>query len=94
MKKKRGSKQKSPASLPATQADVKRAKVQATADATRLCWAIFFRVLIDKHGATNEDLRKLWDEINDYSEAVASGEISRSDILDSLKQEDGVVVQV
>lgn len=85
-------KRKSPASIHATMADVNKAKKAATDISIKMCWGIFFRVLIDKHGYTQDQLKTLWNEINDYSSAVARGDISVSEILDTLKQEDGMVV--
>lgn len=85
-------KRKSPASIHATIADVNKAKKAATDISVKMCWGIFFRVLIDKHGCTPEQLKILWQEINDYSDAVVRGDVSVSEILDTLKQEDGMVV--
>lgn len=85
-------KRKSPASIHATMADVNKAKKAATDISIKMCWGIFFRVLIDKHGYTQDQLKTLWNEINDYSSAVARGDVSVSEILDTLKQEDGMVV--
>lgn len=85
-------KRKNPASIHATMADVNKAKKAATDISIKMCWGIFFRVLIDKHGYTQDQLKNLWNEINDYSSAVARGDVSVSEILDTLKQEDGMVV--
>lgn len=86
------SKRRSPASIPATQQDVERAKEEARIEATKIAWAIMFRVLIDKHGATITELQQLWREVEDYSEDVAAGRLKVADIRDSLKQEDGVII--
>lgn len=91
MPKKRHRK-RSPASMPATVQDVNRAKERAVAEAVTQCWSIFFRVLIDKHGATIPELQQLWREVEDYSEDVAAGRLKVADIRDSLKQEDGVII--
>ena len=88
-KKRRG---RSPASMPATVQDVNRAKEKAVEEAVAQCWSIFFRVLIDKHGATIQELQQLWREVEDYSEDVAAGKLTVADIRDSLKQEDGVII--
>ena len=43
-----------PRRIPATQADVQRAKDTATADACRVTLAIFFTALLDKEGMDAE----------------------------------------
>lgn len=49
---------------PATHADVNRAKKQATQTAMRRLLYIVLFILIDKHGAPEEDIHQLAAEIN------------------------------
>lgn len=83
-------KRKSPASVKVSLSDLNKAKMEATNKAVEICWCIMFRVLIDKYGFTQEELKKLWNDIENYGEAVATGKISVSEIADTLKQEDGL----
>ena len=89
-KSKSHSKRRSPASIHATQQDVERAKDEARIEATKIAWAIMFRVLIDKHGARPEEIKQLVEEVEDYSDAINKGEVKLRDILQSLKEEDDV----
>ena len=67
--------------------DVKRAKEKAQSEATSLAIALFFTVLLDKHGATAEDLQKLWGEINNLSDSVSKGYVSAWDLKKTLEEE-------
>ena len=53
MKKAKNGKRKSPNSIPATKADVAKAKKEASSEAVTRAWAIMFSVLHDKRRATN-----------------------------------------
>lgn len=52
------SRKANPRRRPATMADVERAKQEAQAEAISYAMTIFFTVLCDKHGATDEELRQ------------------------------------
>lgn len=85
-------KKTNPRRRPATQADVKKAKTEAHEQAIRLTWSIFFTVLRDKHGATIEELRQFWDEVNDLSDSIAKGYCTVADLREILKTEAGAVI--
>lgn len=81
-----------PRRRPATQADVNRAKKLASNESIRIAWAIMFTVLRDKEGYELEDLRRVWNEVEDLSEGIADGYVTVADLKDVLKQEIGAVV--
>jgi len=72
---------------PATMADVVKAKKAAHTEAIGYAMAIFFTVLFDKHGATKDELRVFWDEVNELSEAVADGYVTMPDLRRVLDKE-------
>ena len=69
-----------PRRRPATQADVERAKREATNEAMKRVLYLILFLLIDKHGAPLEDIQQLAMEVNDEADSVASGEIKWKDI--------------
>lgn len=81
------SRKTNPRRIPATQADVKRAKDKATGDACRACMAIFFTVLLDKEQADKETLQRVWGEVESLSDSVAKGYASISDLMRVLREE-------
>lgn len=81
------SRKTNPRRIPATQADVKRAKDKATSDACRACMAIFFTVLLDKEQADKETLQRVWGEVESLSDSVAKGYASISDLMRVLREE-------
>lgn len=90
MKKKRVN----PNRRPATQADVKKAKLQAQDLAVELAWSIFFTVLADKEGYELDDLRRVWEEVNDLSDSIARGYCTVRDLRSILREEMGVDINV
>lgn len=48
---------------------------------------IFFSVLCDKHGATDAELRRFWDEVNYLSESIVQGYVSLADLRHTLRTE-------
>lgn len=72
---------------PATQADVKRAKREAQNEALSLSMVIFLTVMKDKEGATNEDLYRIWKEIEDLSDSVVQGYVDLWDLKTVLEKE-------
>lgn len=76
-----------PRRRPATLADVERAKREAADDAmTRILQMVLF-VLLDKHGATHEELGRLSEEINYLADSIVSGYVSWRDIEKALGEE-------
>lgn len=87
----KGKKKRTPLTRqPATMADVKRAKEQATSDGCRLALALFFTVLLDKEGMSAEDLQRIWKEVEYLSESVAEGRVNANDLVHVLKEEYGI----
>ena len=70
-------------------ADVERAKKQGVRDAIEFAWAIIFTALRDKEGMELEDLRRIWQEVNDVAESFSKGYITISDLKKVLKEEIG-----
>lgn len=86
MKKKR---KPNPNKHPATQADVNRARKQATHEAVEFAWAIIFSVLADKEGMEYEDLQRIWAEVNALSKSISDGYATIPDLKQVLKLEKG-----
>lgn len=81
-----------PRRRPATQADVNRAKKDAQGEAISLAMTIMFTALLDKEGFTQEDLQRLWREVNDLSDSIAQGYVSAADLRNVLRREYDVYV--
>ena len=81
-----------PRRRPATQADVERAKKAAQGEAISLAMTIMFTALLDKEGFTQEDLQRLWREVNDLSDSIAKGYVSAADLRNVLRREYEVYV--
>ena len=81
-----------PRRRPATQADVERAKKDAQGEAISLAMTIMFTALLDKEGFTQEDLQRLWREVNDLSDSIAQGYVSAADLRNVLRREYEVYV--
>lgn len=82
-----------PRRRPATQADVAKARREATDNAVRLAWSIFFTVLSDKEGYQLEDLQRVWHEIEDLSDSIVQGYCNVADLRAVLREEAGVDIQ-
>lgn len=76
-----------PRNRPATIADVKRAKSQATDAGTRIAMAIMFTVLADKQGFDLERMRETWEQVLDLSDSVAERRVSIADLCCVLREE-------
>ena len=81
-----------PRRRPATEADVRKAKDAAVSVAIDAAWAIFFTVLRDKEGMENDQLRRIWDYVNDLSDGIAQGYVSVSDLMETLREEAGLTI--
>ena len=81
-----------PRRRPATQADVERAKKAAQGEAISLAMTIMFTALLDKEGFAQEDLQRLWREVNDLSDSIAQGYVSAADLRNVLRREYDVYV--
>lgn len=80
-------KKTNPHRRPATQADVKRAKQDAQNKALSLAIVLFLTVMKDKENASNEDLHRIWKEIEDLSDSVAQGYVDLWDLKTVLREE-------
>lgn len=78
---------------PVTQADIDKAKREATDAGVTYAWAIFFSVLRDKEGADVETLRRIWAEVEDLSDSVVRGYVSIRDLQRTLEEEIGAVLR-
>lgn len=81
-----------PRRRPATLADVEKAKKQAQSEAVKYAWAIMFSVLRDKEGWGVVRLKRLWDEVEDLSDSIGKGYVSVRDLLETLEEEIGAVL--
>ena len=76
-----------PRKLPATQADVKRARKEGQEFGTRMATVLFLSVLLDKEGADGEIIRRVWNEINDLAQSVVDGYVNLHDLRKVLLDE-------
>lgn len=82
-----------PRKRPATQADVNKAKKLAIDAAIDVSWAISLTVLRDKWGFGRIRLHRYWDQINRLSEEMAEGRVSVTDLMDTLREEAGIIIE-
>ena len=82
-----------PRRIPATQADVDRAKREAVSQSVTYAWAIMFTALRDKFGWGGVRLRRLWDAINGLSDSIGQGYIKADDLVKTLRDEAGIVLK-
>lgn len=76
-----------PRRRPVNQADVARAKAQAVDEAmTRMLQMVLY-VLVDKHGATHEELSQLAAEVNYLADSINRKYLSFADIERMLDEE-------
>ena len=76
-----------PRKRPATQADVEKAKKQATTEAVSLAMTIFLTVLKDKNGFSNEELLDTWKNVESLSESITDGYVNIYDLRTVLREE-------
>lgn len=79
-----------PRKVPVSQADINKAKRQATEEAMRTIVALVLFILIDKHDAPTEDIQQLASELNYYADSVARGYIKWKDVERVVFEEYGV----
>lgn len=83
-------KKTNPRRIPATWADVERARQDGIDEAIKHCWAIFFNVLMDKEHAEIDDLIRVWKEVDELSHSVEQGYVTIADLIYTLKTEVGI----
>lgn len=76
----------------ATEADVKRAKREATSAAIDAAWAIFFTALRDKEGFGKVRLKRVWESVSGISESISQGYVDVRDLMDTLRDEAGITL--
>lgn len=81
------SKKTNPRRRPATEADVKRAKAQATDEAMRTILYMVLYVLVDKHDATPEEIAQIAAEVNYVADSINKGYLRWEDIMHMLEDE-------
>ena len=81
-----------PRRRPATQADINRAKREATDFAVERLWSIMFTVLRDKEGYDLDGLRRVWQEVDDLADSISRGYCTVQDLKHILKEEEGAVI--
>lgn len=82
-----------PRRRPATQADIERAKQDATELATKRAFILIFNVLRDKEGYDLDGLRRVWIEALDLADSVAKGYCKLSDLNEVLREEEGIRIE-
>lgn len=87
------SKKPNPRRIPRSQADVDRAKAEATDEATWRAIYIILYVLADKLGFRDEMATRAWMLFNRAVEQVNSGELKWQDIAQVIKQEYGYEIE-
>ncbi len=86
------SNKKNPRLIPATRADIIKAKKEAQSQAINYAWAIFFTVLRDKESFNKTRLARVWREINELSDSIAKGYVNVQDLIHALKVEENIVI--
>lgn len=86
---KRKAKKVNPKNRPATEADVKRAKEEASNEAVHMASAIFLTVLCDKFGGADY-MVDIWKEVNKLSEEIIEKRVSVPDLTRVLRDEYGI----
>lgn len=86
-------KNKNPHRIPATRADVDKARRIAKEEAADAAMAIMITALLDKMGWTTEQVLELWGHVQEVSESIREGRITVPDLKDVLKQEEGIVIR-
>lgn len=86
-------KKKNPHRIPATRADVDRARRMAKEEAADAAIAIMMTALMDKMGWSTEQVLELWGHVQEVSESIREGRITVPDLKDVLKQEAGIIVR-
>ena len=81
-----------PNRMPATKADVEKAKKAATTGALRKLLYLILYILIDKHNAPKEDIHQLAAEVNYYADSISQGYITWKDVERVVRDEYGVTL--
>lgn len=77
----------------ATQADVNKAFQRGINEGITSAIIIFFTVLLDKYGATADDLKNIWKHVNELSDSIEKGYVNIRDLERVLIEEYEVEVK-
>jgi hypothetical protein len=66
---------------------VVEAKEDAYKKAIYTVLGILFYTLLDKHNAPKDEIKQLYDEMNDVSDMISKGYLNMRDIFNTLKKE-------
>lgn len=88
------SKKKNPNKKHATEADVIKAKRQATSEAMERVLMLVLYVLVDKHDAPKEDIQQFAEEVNYMADSVSKGYVSWRDIEHVLLEEYEIEIEL
>lgn len=80
-----------PRRIPRTQADVDKAWNDGVLAGVSNATTIFLTVCVDKFGMEDQ-MQKLWEEINKLSQEIAEHRVSVSDLKHTLLKESGIKV--
>lgn len=61
-------------------------------EAVSYAWAIMFTVMRDKFGFGAVRLKRMWDEVNNLSDAISEGYVSVADLMETLESEAGITL--
>ncbi len=79
-----------PNRVPASYADLDKAKKKARDEAIEYVWAIFMTVMRDKEGYGKGRLNRLWGHVNDLSDSISAGYVSINDLKQTILEEAGI----
>ena len=79
---------------PMSRALMKKMQDTITGESINLAMALFLTVLLDKFGYEAEELKAVWDEVNDLSDSVAKGYVNINDLLEVLSSEYDIEIAV
>ena len=83
-------KKTNPRNIPATQADVKKARRLGERDGSDLAFTIFFTAVLDKGIIPREDIPKLWDACLYVSDSFRQNYVKIFEQQQMLKEEYGI----
>lgn len=81
-----------PRRVPATMADVNKAKKEASDKGINIALCIMLSALLDKGFIQPEQMRDAWDAINGMSESIVKGYVNVNDLRQVLKDEYGIYI--
>ena len=93
-KKKHGSGKPNPRNVPCSEADCRKAYVEGVDDGMNHLMEMVLFNLLDKHGATKEELQTLADEVDDLADYIRRGIIKWEDITKALYDEFNLEVHI